>query len=100
MRFAEFLRTTVLISAAAATALAAATLASAAGNGDSLVVPVAAGWWVLAACAGVWFGRRAEASQQIASLLASARTQAMLPEFAPARTVPKRLVPPPVSTIC
>jgi hypothetical protein len=99
MRFAEFLRTTVLISAAAATALAAATLASASSNDDSLVVPVAAGWWVLAACAGVWFGRRAEASQQIASLLASARTQAMLPELDPARTVLNRLWPLLISTI-
>ena len=34
MRFADFLRTTVLISAGAATALAAVTLAGAATHGD------------------------------------------------------------------
>jgi hypothetical protein len=99
VRFAEFLRTTVLISAAAASALAAVTLASSAGNGDSLVVPVAAGWWVLAGLVGVWFGRRAETSQPIASLLASARTQTMLPEVDPARTIVNRLWPLLISTI-
>ena len=57
MRFAEFLRTTVLISAAAASALAAVTLAGAVGGEHPLVVPVAAGWWVLAGLTGWWLGR-------------------------------------------
>ena len=48
MRFTDFLRTTVLISAAAASALAAVTVAGASGAGDDLVVPLAAGWWVIA----------------------------------------------------
>jgi hypothetical protein len=99
MRFADFLRTTVLISAAAASALGAATLASAASNGDDLVVPVSAGWWVLAALVGVWFGRRPDASQPIASLLTSARTQTMLPELDPARTLVNRLWPLLASTL-
>ena len=80
VRFADFLRTTVLISAAAASALAAVTVAGAGGTGDNLVVPFAAGWWVLA-------GRdrrlarapRRDTSQPIASLLASARTQRRCP---------------------
>jgi hypothetical protein len=93
MRFTDFLRTTVLISAGAASALAAVTVAGAAGNGDSLIVPVSAGWWVLAALIGVWLGRRAEASSPIASLLASARTQTTLPEVGPSRTVLNRLWP-------
>ncbi len=99
MRFPDFLRTTVLISAAAATVLGAVTLAGASGNGDDTLVPFAAGWWALAGSIGVWLGRRATASQQIASLLAAARTQTMLPELNPGRTVLNRLWPLLVSTV-
>jgi hypothetical protein len=99
MRFADFLRTTVLISAAAASALAAVAVAGAAGNSDDLVVPLAAAWWLIAALLGVWLGRRAETSQPIASLLASARTLTSLPEVNPGRTLVNRLWPLLVSTI-
>lgn len=99
MRFSEFLRTTVLISAAAATALGAVTLAGANGTGDDLVVPLAGGWWLLAAVIGVWLGRRAATSGPIASLLANARTQTTLPELNPGGTVLNRLWPLLLSTI-
>jgi hypothetical protein len=99
VRFADFLRTTVLISAAAATLLAAVTVAGAAGNGDGLVVPVGAGWWVIAALIGFWQGRHAKTSSAIGSLLASARTQSSLPEVNPSRTLLNRLWPLLVSTI-
>ena len=99
MRFADFLKTTVLISAAAASALAAVTLAGAIGTGDDLVVPVAAGWWLVAAGIGIWLGRRAETSPPIANLLASARMQSSLPEVHPGRTVLNRLWPLLLSTI-
>ncbi len=99
MRFSDFLRTTVLISAAAATALGAVTLAGANGLGDDLVLPLGAGWWVIAAIVGVWLGRRPSTSTQIASLLASARMQPTLPELNPGRTVLNRLWPLLVSTI-
>jgi hypothetical protein len=99
VRFSDFLRTTVLISAAAATALGAVTLAGANGTGDDLVVPVAAGWWVLAALIGVWQGRRAATSPPIATLLANARMQPTLPELHPGRTVLNRLWPLLFSTI-
>jgi hypothetical protein len=99
VRFVDFLRSTVLISAAAASLLAAVTLAGAAGLGDDLVVPVAAGWWVIAGLGGLWLGRRADTSPPIASLLASARTQASLPEVNPPRTVLNRLWPLLVSTL-
>ena len=99
MRFTEFLRMTVLLSAAAASALAAVTLAAAANGADSLVIPVAAGWWVVAALVGLWLGRRADTSSPIGSLLASARTQSMLPEVAPWRTLLNRLWPLLLSTI-
>lgn len=99
MRFSDFLRTTVLISAGAATALAAVTVAGAAGNNDGLVVPVSAGWWVIAALIGIWLGRGANASAPIASLLASARTQSSLPEVNASRILLNRLWPLLVSTI-
>ena len=99
MRFADFLRTTVLISAAAATVLAAVTLAGAAGGDHGLVVPVAAGWWVAAGAIGLWLGRRAATSPPIATLLASARSQPSLPEVNPARVVLNRLWPLLVSTL-
>ena len=99
MRFTEFLRVTVLISAAAASVLAVVTLAGANGTSDDLVVPLGAAWWVAAGLIGVWLGRRPETSQPIASLLASARMQASLPEVQPSRTVLNRLWPLLVSTI-
>jgi hypothetical protein len=99
VRFVDFLRTTVLTSAAAASLLAAVTLAGAAGLGDDLVVPVAAGWWVLSGVIGLWLGRRGDTSPPIASLLASARTQASLPEVDPSRTVLNRLWPLLLSTL-
>jgi hypothetical protein len=99
MRFPEFLRTTVLISAAAATALAAVTLAGAANTGNDLLLPFAAGWWLLAGLIGIWLGRRATASPQIAALLANARTRTTLPEMNPGRTLLNRLWPLLLSTV-
>lgn len=99
MRFAEFLRTTVLICAAAATALAAVTLAAAGGTGDDLIVPMAAGWWIAAGAIGIWLGRRAATSPPIATLLASARMQPTLPELNPGRVLLNRLWPLLVCTI-
>ena len=93
MRFAEFLRTTVLTSAAAATLLAAVTLAAVVSGAENLVVLVAAGWWVASGVIGLWLGRRTAASPPIASLLATARTQASLPEVHPSRVVINRLWP-------
>jgi hypothetical protein len=99
MRFSDFLRTTVLMSAGSATVLATVTVAGAANNGDATTVPFAAGWWVGAGLIGIWLGRRAETSSPIASLLASARTQASLPEVNPARTILNRLWPLLISTV-
>ncbi len=99
MRFADFLRTTVLASAGAASVLAALTVAGAAGDSNDLLVPFSAAWWVAAGAIGIWLGRRAETSPPIASLLASARTQASLPEVNPARTMLNRLWPLLISTV-
>jgi hypothetical protein len=99
VRFADFLRTTVLASAGAASVLAALTVAGAAGHGNDLIVPFSAGWWVAAGLIGIWLGRRAETSPPIASLLAGARTQTTLPEVSPARTMLNRLWPLLISTV-
>jgi len=99
VRFTDFLRTTVLASAGAASVLAALTVAGATGASNDLIVPFAAAWWLVAAATGIWLGRRAETSGPIASLLASARTQASLPAVNPARTMLNRLWPLLVSTV-
>jgi hypothetical protein len=99
MRFTELLRTTVMLCAAAATLLAVVTVAGANENGNVLLVPISAGWWVVAAITGARIGRRATTSRQIATLLATARTQTMLPEINPARIVLNRLWPIIVCTI-
>lgn len=99
MRFSEFLRTTVLICGASASLLGVVTLASVSATGNDLVIPVSAGWWLLAAVIGAWLGRRAATSPPIATLLASARTQASLPEVHPSRTIMNRLWPLLVCTI-
>jgi len=99
MRFTELLRTTVMLCAAAATLLAVVTAAGANENGDVLLVPIAAGWWVSAAVVGSRIGRRDTTSRQIAVLLASAKTQAMLPEINPGRIVLNRLWPIIVCTV-
>jgi hypothetical protein len=99
VRFADFLRTTVLISLAAASALAAVTLAGAVGGDNDAVVLIAAGWWLASGVIGLWMGRRAETSPPIASLLAGARTQASLPEVNPSLTVLNRLWPLLLSTL-
>jgi hypothetical protein len=99
VRFADFLRTTVLISAAAASVLGAVTLAGAVDSGHDLVVPIAAGWWVASGLIGLWLGRRADTSPPIANLLADARSQSSLPEVDPPRTVLNRLWPLLLSTL-
>lgn len=99
MRFSDFLRTTVLISAASATLLGVLAVAGANGVGNDLVVPIAAGWWVLAAAIGLWLGRRSTTSHQIATLLANARMQTSLPDTHTTRIVLNRLWPLIVCTV-
>lgn len=93
MHFVDFLRATVLLSAAAATALAVVTVLSAPPVGESAVVPVSAGWWLLAAAVGLWLGRRAEVNPPIARLLGEARASTALPEHRPGATLLNRLWP-------
>jgi hypothetical protein len=93
MRFADFLRVAVLLFGGAGTALAIVAIAGASGEDTNLPVAVAVGWWVLAAIAGLWLGRRNAPTAQIGRLLASARNTSSLPEVEPGAIVFNRLWP-------
>lgn len=93
MRFADFLRATVLLSAAAATALGAVTALAIAKGSETNVLYVAIGWWVVATVIGLRMSRRAETNPPISRLLASARASTMLPELNPAAVLINRLWP-------
>jgi len=82
-----------------ATALAALTVAGAANRDDQLLVPVIAGWWVVAAGLGLWLGRGNHANRDIARLLAQARTATSLPEQRPGLIMLNRLWPLLVVTV-
>jgi hypothetical protein len=91
VRFVDFLRTTVLLSAGAATALALVTVLAAGSQPEGHLLPIAVGWWVLAALIGLRLGRRAETNPPIARLLASAKTSTALPEHHPSAILLNRL---------
>jgi hypothetical protein len=100
LRFGDFLKATVLLSAASATLLAAlAVIGLTRDAPDDTAAYVIAVWWGLSALAGSWLGRRAQASPPILRLLASARSQALLPEQHPGRVLVNRLWPLLVFTI-
>ena len=91
MRFGDFLRVAVLLFAGAATACAAVAIAGANADENTTLLYVAVAWWVIATVAGAWLGRRAEAAEGIAHLLADARSMQTLPEVEPGRIVFNRL---------
>jgi hypothetical protein len=93
VRFADFLKSTVLLSAGAATALATVAALAAAANSETRLVLFCAAWWVLAAAIGALIGRRAETSPPIARLLAAARASTALPEQRPGAIMLNRLWP-------
>jgi uncharacterized membrane protein YbhN (UPF0104 family) len=91
VRFGDFLRTSVLLFGAAATACAVVSIAGARAKDDNTVLYIAVAWWAVAAFLGLWFGRRREASEGIARLLADARTTPLLPELEPGTVLFNRL---------
>jgi hypothetical protein len=93
VRFVDFLKTTVLLSGGAATVLGAVTVLGAAAHSSEQLVPIALGWWAVAAVVGVLMSRRAEINPPIARLLASARSSTALPEQHPGAIVLNRLWP-------
>jgi hypothetical protein len=93
VRFVDFLRTTVLLTAAAATALATLTVLAAGGKTTDPLIPIAVGWWVLAAAIGLRLGRQAQTNPPIARLLARAKATTTLPEHHPGAILLNRLWP-------
>ena len=93
MRFADFLKTSVLLFAGAATALAAVAVAGASSKDDAALLYISVAWWVIASVAGLWIGRRPETTEGIGRLLAGARHSPSLPEQDPGRTIVNRLWP-------
>jgi hypothetical protein len=93
VRFRDFLRVSVLLFAASGTALAVISVVGASRSDSNTLVYVAAVWWCLAALAGLWLGRRPEASAGTAGLLAEARRSNTLPEQEPGAVLFNRLWP-------
>jgi hypothetical protein len=93
VRFVDFLRATVMLSAGAATALGAVTVLGASTSSQKTLLPIAVGWWIVAALIGLRQGRRAEANPSIARLLANAKASAALPENHPSAILLNRLWP-------
>lgn len=94
MRFRDFLRVSVLLFGGAATTLAVVSIAGANRQDDNTLLYVAVGWWVLAAVAGLWLGRRRSTTTPgIARLLADARKATSMPELEPGAVMFNRLWP-------
>jgi hypothetical protein len=83
----------VLLSAASATLLAALTVVSLAKDVDEQTVYLCVIWWFGSTLLGIVIGRGGTASPAISRLLASARSQTLLPELHPSRTLANRLWP-------
>jgi hypothetical protein len=93
VRFADLLKTTVLLSAGAATTLVLITVASASRDASATVVLVLAGWWIIAGILGAVLGRHQRVTPAIGRLLATAKAATSLPEIRPGAMVLNRLWP-------
>ncbi|HEV2075262.1 MAG TPA: hypothetical protein VGR10_03405 [Thermoleophilaceae bacterium] len=91
MRFVDFLKMAVLLFAGAANALALVTIIGADVVADRALLFGAFGWWLVAALAGGWAGRRPQAFAGVRRLLAAARTSPALPELEPGALLFNRL---------
>ena len=69
------------------------TVAAAVNTSDNLLVPVIAGWWVLALIWGFILGRGSRTNQSIERLLAGARSTTSLPEQRAGTVLLNRLWP-------
>jgi hypothetical protein len=99
VRFRDFLRVSVLIYAASATTLAVVSVVGATRADTNTLVYVAAVWWCLAVLAGLWLGRRPEATEGIGRLLAEARSTNSLPQLEAAAILFNRLWPVALITV-
>jgi hypothetical protein len=82
-----------MLSAGAATALALVFVLAVGTGSQEHLLPIAVGWWVVAAVIGLRLGRRAETNPPIARLLASAKASTALPENHPSAVLINRLWP-------
>ena len=99
MLFRDFLRVAVLLFGAAGSALAIVAIAATTNEDTNAPLYVAVGWWVIAAMAGLWLGRRNVPTAQIGRLLAGARSTNSLPEVEPGSIMFNRLWPLGVMTL-
>ena len=83
----------MLLSAASATLLAALTVVSLAKAVNEQTVYLCVIWWLGSTLIGMAIGRGTSASPAISRLLAGARSQTLLPELHPSRTLANRLWP-------
>ena len=93
MAFTDLLRITVLLLAAAATALGAVTVIVSDPADDAATLIVAAAWWLIAIGVGFFLGGPKRASDSLTSVLAAARTTALLPAPSPGRVALGRVWP-------
>lgn len=91
MRFLDFLKTAVLLFAGAANVLAILTVIGADADDDRVLLYAAFGWWLVAAVAGAYVGRREEAFAPVARMMATARATPALPELEPGAVLFNRL---------
>ena len=89
----------MLLSAGAATALGAVTVLALGAQSEEHLLPIAVGWWVIAAVIGLLLGRRAETNPPIARLLGGAKASTTLPEHHPNAVLLNRLWPLLVCTL-
>ena len=81
----------MLLFLGAASVLALVALLGAKAKDDNTLVYIGLGWWALAALAGLWLGRRREATEPVARLMSDARNTTALPEHEPGAIVFNRL---------
>jgi hypothetical protein len=91
VRFLDFLKTAVLLFIGSANALALVTVLAADTGEDRLLLFVAFGWWLAAAVAGFFLGRREQAFAPLERLMATARATPTLPELEPGTVLFNRL---------
>lgn len=93
MLFSDFLKAAVNLTMGTGAALVAIAVLAATRLEDTLTLVIAAGWWLVAAAAGIWLGRRPGATAAIERLLSRAVTIYALPEVRPWRVLINRLWP-------
>lgn len=93
MLFTDLLRLTVLLVAGLATALGGVAIVAADAADDTLTLIVTGAWWTIAVVVGLILGRPERAHENIAEVLASARTITSLPDTSANRIALGRLWP-------